>query len=142
MGWPQQFGWRGWFWPVLLATTICVASGRGEVAAPAVIGFDKLAHFAVFGLLATLVVRNGGATRGWGWATVALVSAFGALDEFHQSFTAGRSVQAADWVADTLGAAVAVWAYSNWAWYRGLLERGVKRRVEKSGVMSPNPNVV
>jgi VanZ family protein len=34
------------------------------------------------------------------------VSVYGALDEYHQSFTPGREVSALDWLADTLGAAL------------------------------------
>ena len=36
------------------------------------------------------------------------VSAFGALDEWHQQFVAGRSQDRADWFADTLGASFGV----------------------------------
>lgn len=140
MEWPKQRGWRGWVAPVALAGTIFVASGRTEVASPHVVGFDKVAHFAVFGLLATLVLRNGSG-RGWAWATVALVSLFGATDEWHQSFTAGRSVQGADWVADTLGAAVAVASYTGWPWYRRRLEGDLKRRVGQPAAMPPNRKI-
>jgi len=140
MEWPNQRGWRGWIGPAALAATITVASGRSEVASPPLIGFDKVAHFAVFGLLATLVLRNGSG-RGWAWTTVALVSLFGATDEWHQSFTAGRSVQAADWIADTLGAALAVAAYTGWSRYRRLLEGGLKSRVEQPAGMPPNREI-
>jgi len=36
--------------------------------------------------------------------TVAFVSLYGASDEFHQSFVAGRDADVWDWVADTSGA--------------------------------------
>jgi VanZ family protein len=123
-------------WPALLASAICVASG-GQVAESDVVGFDKLAHAALFGLLATLVLRNGFAPRR-AWIAVAVVSAFGAADEWHQSLTPGRAVELADWIADTLGATVAVGAYVLWPWYRRQLERGLKSRVEKSGALPPN----
>jgi VanZ family protein len=140
---PMQHGWRGWLWPLALAVMIVIASGRSTVAAPSLLGFDKVAHFFVFGLLATLVVRNGYASRRV-WVAVVLVSLFGATDEWHQSFTPGRSVQFADWVADTLGAIVAVAAYSLWPAYRALLERPLfrlrpKSRIENPGAMPPNP---
>lgn len=137
MEWPKTRGWRGWAWAGALAGLIVFASGRSEVASPRLLGFDKVAHFALFGLLATLVLRNG-VGRGWAWATVALVSLFGAADEWHQSFTVGRTVQLADWVADTLGAAVAVAGYTGWPWYRRLLEGELKRRVEQPAAMPPN----
>lgn len=140
MGWPTQLGWRGWLWPAALAATIVVASGRGQVAAPDIVDFDKVAHAAVFGLLATLVHRNGFPPR-QAWLPVLLVSLFGALDEWHQSFTPGRSVEVADWVADTVGAALAVTIYVNWTAYRRWLERGLNSRVENSGPMPPNRDV-
>jgi hypothetical protein len=55
------------------------------------------------------------------WAIV-IVSAFGLSDELHQHFTPGRSMEFMDWVADTLGATLAVGLYTYWAWYRKLLE--------------------
>jgi hypothetical protein len=138
MGLPIKAGWRGWLWPLLLATMIIVASGRGELAAPQVAGGDKVTHFLMFGLLATLVVRNGFTPR-HAWIAVLLVSLFGATDEWHQSFTPGRRVELADWVADTLGAAVAVAAYLGSPAYRALLERPLgKSRIEKTTAMPPN----
>jgi VanZ family protein len=55
------------------------------------------------------------------WAIV-IVSIFGLSDELHQHFTPGRSMEFMDWVADTLGATLAVGLYTYWAWYRKLLE--------------------
>jgi len=120
-------GWRGWVWPVVLATVIVGASGQGQVAAPHIVNFDKLAHFSIFGLLATLVGRNG-FVPGRAWVPIIAVSIFGLTDEWHQSFTPGRSVEFDDWVADTLGAIVAVTVYAHWTWYRTLLERALTRR--------------
>jgi VanZ family protein len=40
-------------------------------------------------------------------AAAAFCSLYGISDEFHQSFTPGRSVEAADWMADTVGAVLA-----------------------------------
>ncbi len=121
----------------MLATTIVVASSRSKVAAPGIAHFDKLAHFAIFGLLASLLCRMG---RGWRAAALAVlaVSTFGGLDEWHQSFTPGRSVEVEDWLADTTGAALAVAWYTGWPWYRTLLEAPLfrrKPRVEKSGTV-------
>lgn len=129
VGWGMRFsphGWRGWLWPAVLAATIVAASGQSKVTAPNIVGFDKVAHFAVFGLLGTLVARNGFVPR-FGWLAVLLVSAFGASDEWHQSFTPGRSVEVADWMADTLGAALAVTIYARWTWYRETLDRALQR---------------
>jgi VanZ family protein len=137
---PCKHGWRGWLWPLVLAAFIVVASGRSSVAAPEIVGIDKVTHFFVFGLLATLVVRNG-FPRSQAWIAVVAVSVFGLTDEWHQSFTPGRRVEVADWVADTLGALVAVACYVGWPAYQRCLERGLKRRVEKPAAMPPNRDV-
>ena len=135
-----SLGWHGWLWPTMLATVIVVASGRGQVATPHIVNFDKLAHFAIFGLLATLVARNGFVPRR-AWVPIVAVSLFGLTDEWHQSFTPGRSVEIDDWVADTLGAAVAVAVYATWPTYRATLERSLGRsatapRANSSGANS------
>ena len=123
---------RRLFWPVIFAAVMFVASSRSYVAAP---GFtrmdDKFAHFAAFGLLATLVCRVG---EGWRAAVRALVivAIYAASDEWHQSFVPGRYSDVGDWIADTAGAAVAVTAYAGWTWYRRWLETPLawrKRRV-------------
>ena len=119
---------------------IVIASGRSEVAAPSIIGIDKVAHFGVFGLLAILVVRNGFSPRR-AWIAVLAVSLFGLTDEWHQSFTPGRFVEFADWVADTLGAIIAVTIYVRWPRARALLERPRgrrQRRIEKPDPLVPN----
>lgn len=129
-----------WFWPFALAVMIVVASGRSQLAAPALMTFDKLAHFSLFGLLATLVVRNGFPARR-AWVAWLFVSAFGLTDEWHQSFTPGRSVEVADWVADTLGAMAAVAVYLGWPRYRAWLERPLfvrQRAVENPAFVVPN----
>jgi VanZ family protein len=126
-----------WFWPFLLATVIFFASGRGEVASPNIVGFDKVAHFAVFGLLATLVVRTGCRP----WVAVLLVTLYGLADEWRQSFTPGRAVEVADWVADTLGAITAVAIYTRWTRYRVWLEMPLAKpqpRVENRAAVVPN----
>lgn len=135
---PNRF--KLWLWPLVLATLIVVASSRSQVASPELVDFDKVAHFSLFGLLASLVVRTGFSPRR-SWLAVVLVSLFGITDEWHQSFTPGRAVEFADWVADTLGAIVAVTLYVRWPGYRALLERPIGRRqprVEKVPAVVPN----
>jgi VanZ family protein len=118
-----------WLWPLLVAATIFYASSRSLVAAPGGIRVnDKLAHFCAYGLLGSLVLRAlGGSWRG-AVAAVVIASAYGASDEWHQSFVPGRSPEAADWIADTLGAIVAVALYTWVAPYRRLLETPLGRR--------------
>ena len=122
-----------WGWPLALALMIFLASGRGSVAAPDIVNIDKITHFSVFGLLATLIARTQPPRR-W-WLGLVLASLYGMTDEFRQSFTPGRSVEVADWVADTLGAAVAVAAYAGWSGYRRLLETNLR-----GGVRPPVAN--
>jgi hypothetical protein len=121
-----------WVYPLALAVTIIFASGRGQIAAPDIVNIDKAAHLAVFGLLATLVMRSPGLRHAW--VAVAAVSLFGAADELRQSLTPGRFVEVADWAADSVGAVLAVTAYRFWPWYRGLLETplGLRKRARKS----------
>lgn len=124
-----------WVWPVALAIGISTVSGQSNVPSPQIVNFDKVAHLLVFGLLGTLIARVEGVARwpglGVGWAVV-LASAFGGLDEWHQSYTPGRYVEFADWVADTVGAALAVTLYARWGWYRRLLETPVGGRKRKA----------
>jgi VanZ family protein len=109
-----------WVYPLLVAALVVVASGRSQVAAPGIMHIDKVGHGLVFGLIATLIVRIMDRRKGW-WAVV-IVSLFGISDEFRQSFTPGRSVEFADWVADTVGALLAVTLYLRWGFYRRMLE--------------------
>jgi VanZ family protein len=138
---PSSRRWRhAWAWPVVLAVGIFLASSRSQIAEPDINHIDKVAHFAVYGLLATLLCRLG--RRGWrtaGWALLA-ASLYGITDEWHQSFTPGRSVEVADWLADTTGAALAVTLYTAWPCYRRWLEMrlGRKRRIEKRAEVTPS----
>jgi VanZ family protein len=128
----QQSPIRRWAYAAVIAGLIVIASSRSAVGGPKVEHSDKIVHFSVYGLLGTLVVRAWGRRRAV-WAVVA-VSAFGASDEVHQAFTPGRSMEFADWVADTLGAVVAVCGYTRWTWYRERLEASVAGRKPAAAV--------
>jgi len=129
---------RAWIWPLLVAATIFLASSRSQIATPSITNFDKVAHFSVYGLLATLVVRLRICGRWAPWLALVLVSFYGVTDEFHQSFVPGRSCDVADWIADTSGAALAILLYSRWTWYRQRLEMPVRRnrRIENSAPLA------
>jgi VanZ family protein len=140
-------GQRSWLWPLLLTIAITWETVEAVPSVgPAWLSFDKLAHFAVFGLLATALARLEQAPRwpllGPLWSIV-LVSVYGFGDELLQGFTPDRSMEFADWVADTLGAAVAVVVYLRWNGYRRVLEMPLRRRhqprVEISPESGPNP---
>ena len=121
MSFPSGFFGRKLLWPLLVAATIFLASSRSVVAAPGISNFDKVAHFSVYGLLATLLGRLGRGPRA-GWLALLATSLFGVSDEWHQSFVPGRSSDVADWLADTSGGALALALYTLWPWYRTRLE--------------------
>ena len=118
-------------WPLLVAAVIFFASSHSHVAAPGITDFDKIAHFSVYGLLATLLVRLGRRPRAV-WLALLATSLYGASDEWHQSFVPGRSCEFGDWLADTLGGALALTLYRFWPWYRMRLETSLweKPRIE------------
>ena len=119
---------RAHFWPFTIMMAVIAASSSSRLATPDLsftMSPDKLAHFLVFGLLATSVLRIPFFFKlGWRGALAAacIVSVCGMLDEFRQSMTPGRAVELNDWLADTLGAIVAVLAYRYWPLYRRILE--------------------
>jgi VanZ family protein len=47
--------------------------------------------------------------------SIAFCSLYGLSDEWHQSFVVGRESDFADWVADTSGAALAIFFRLNYA---------------------------
>jgi VanZ family protein len=76
-----------------------------SVGPDVIIGFDKVVHFGMYGILAVLVMR---ALRppysiSQSVAVLLALAAFGAADEWHQAFIPGRSESIWDWIADTLG---------------------------------------
>ena len=67
---------------------------------------DKLVHFVLYGVLGFLLARALRSDTSVGRAivlTVAFGIAFGAADEWHQRYIAGRSSELADWGADGMG---------------------------------------
>lgn len=83
-------------------------------------GVDKGLHWLLYCGLGTLMVRAL-ARADWRAVTVTeavlaiiVSAAYGATDELHQRFVAGRSAEIADLVADTAGAAAAAWTL--WLW--------------------------
>jgi VanZ family protein len=105
--------------------------------------WDKALHATGYAALGVLL---GGALAGEGWSRKAiwlssalLASAYGASDEFHQSFVVGRDADVHDWIADSLGAIVGAGALvgfldlwrqhfvRRWPWL-ATLDRFVDRR--------------
>jgi VanZ family protein len=76
---------------------------------------DKLIHavlFCVFGLLLHLALEPKIAPKNFQWKrmflTLLIVMAYGGLDEFHQHYVPGRSVDVYDFMADTFGGLFAI----------------------------------
>jgi VanZ family protein len=102
--WAAPFLWAG----CILVSTSIPGAHLPRVNVP---GIDKVVHFTFYGLLGWLTVRalwgRGGGVRE-AIAVLAAISLFGALDEWHQQFIPGRSMDLFDWVADTSGALVGI----------------------------------
>mgnify|MGYP003976861639 CR=1 FL=1 len=114
------------FFALVLMITIYWASSQSMGGKPPSIHIpDKWAHLLLYGLLATLYLRQPiflrAGAKGIIWA-IALASLYGASDEFHQKFVEGRYADVVDWIADTLGAIVAATLYYLWIPYRKILE--------------------
>jgi VanZ family protein len=133
MSFLKRFPRRETLLPFVLAGSITFCSGY-PASVPEVgwLEMDKLGHFAAYGALATAIIRIPGLGRWRGlglWWALLLASAYGMGDEFRQSLTHGiRSPDWHDWLADTIGATVAVTCYLRWPLYRRLMEWPVLRR--------------
>lgn len=102
-----------WYVVIAMAAIIFGLSSLPNLAEPRQAGFpfDKVAHFgeyAVLGFALAGALRRDAPRR---WPAAALVAAsvaaaalYGASDEFHQRFVAGRDVSFLDWLADVSGA--------------------------------------
>ena len=121
-------------WPIAIILVIFTASSQSSIAIPkTAFSHDKVIHFLVFGLLATSVIRIPQLLeKRWKgvFLTILIVSFYGMTDEFRQMFTAGRSVEFNDWVADTSSAIVASILYFKWNWYRSVLEKRLLGKCE------------
>ena len=123
--------------PISLAISIFIASNTQHFFVPNIYipySPDKILHFLIFGLLATVILRTKMLkklrTRDL-IICITIVSIYGFLDEICQSFTPERSVELGDWIADTVGAIVAVSLYGRYKGYRHLLEYRVKIKSPK-----------
>ena len=128
---------RIFFWPFALMACLFYASGQSSLGPPSlnfILPTDKVGHFLIFGLLATLIMRIPKIYllrwRG-ALASVLIVIAYGAVDEWRQSFTPGRTAEPYDLIADALGAGIAVFAYKIWHMYRKCLEWSPCNRFRK-----------
>jgi VanZ family protein len=94
--------------------------------------WDKLVHFTVYGLLGIffLIPLAGGRLTGVSLRTAAgavlLSMIYGISDEWHQSFTPGRTPDPMDVAADTLGAAIGVLGVLALVYGRTVMRPGAK----------------
>ncbi|MEO7512208.1 MAG: VanZ family protein [Gemmatimonadaceae bacterium] len=103
---------RRWTPSVLWGTLILVATSIPGSALPLASGFpgvDKLVHLFLYGMLGALIWRAQQQPL-WStfWWTVAGIALFAGLDEWHQQFVPGRSMELADWMADVSGATLGI----------------------------------
>lgn len=110
--------WRAWLPVAAYAALIFVLSSRPSLVEQVpnrlrFLGIDRVGHCAEYGILGWLAARalaaNGVRRTRRLWLGLALASLYGATDELHQAFVPGRSCQAGDWLADTVGGALGSW---------------------------------
>ena len=98
---------------------IFFVSGLSEPPLPQDVS-DKTGHFTAYAGLAVLAVRAVGGglpcrvVRRVAWLAIAIAAGYGAFDEIHQLFVAGRSADVMDWLADFAGSVLGVGAC--WLW--------------------------
>ena len=105
-----------WSFPLAVAATIVWLSSQSQYPGGLQLPppLDKLAHLAVFAALAwgldlALQQNQPGLPLYRRHLLVFVaVSGFGATDEWHQFFVPGRACELGDWLADTLGGALAL----------------------------------
>lgn len=102
---------RNWLPVIVYCTAIFVQSSYPSLdEIPSFAYSDKLMHVAAYGILGALVCRAANTVGRWRHRWRALVfigvvaaTLYGASDEWHQSFVAGRSAEVTDWIADVVG---------------------------------------
>lgn len=111
--------WLGCFILWLIVLFLLSASSRVAEVTPAIPNFDKFAHFGYFfggsGLLCAFLYRRKPAHPNWIFiigCVIAAIAITGCLDEYHQTFTPGRSGNDPfDWMADVTGATIGAFAF-------------------------------
>lgn len=99
-----------WTPPAVWAVLILIGTSWPDISVGPddIIGLDKMVHFTMYAVVAVLVGRAFAAPLSGRVFLRLLIglSAFGAIDEWHQAFIPGRSTSIHDWIADTLGVLV------------------------------------
>jgi VanZ family protein len=112
-GVPVRTGLSNWWLALALMAAIFGVSGIPNLTTLPGDLSDKVGHFCAYAVLGAFVLRGVARAR-WDGVTGSAVflawviaAAYGATDEFHQRFVAGRTSALDDWAADALGAATA-----------------------------------
>jgi hypothetical protein len=90
-----------------VALTLALTSIPDPGFGPSFPGADKIAHFGFYGVAGFLFVLwrreiGMGAAAAVVWAAI-FMAFLGAVDEFHQQWIPGRSMELLDWAADFAG---------------------------------------
>lgn len=90
-----------------VALTLTLTSIPNLDVGPNFPGADKVAHFGFYGVAGFLFVLwrrelGAGAAAAVMWAAI-FAALLGAIDEFHQQWIPGRSMEFLDWAADFAG---------------------------------------
>jgi VanZ family protein len=118
---------KRWAPALFIMAVIFAASSQTKVELPDFgerdVWVKKLGHVCGYAALAWAYLRGltyGGRAPTWRAALLAVVAAalYGASDEYHQSFVAGRGASAVDVAIDTVGAMLGVGATAIWRWWR------------------------
>jgi VanZ family protein len=133
---PSQRLLASWLPVVAWAGLIFALSAQSSLPfiADQPIGFGKLGHMTIFGVLTVLLWRALARTtslhRPWAWALV-LAIAYAFTDEIHQSFVPGRDPSLLDVGIDTAGAMISL-AISGF-----VVARWTRRRMRASSRLMP-----
>ncbi|MBW3628730.1 MAG: VanZ family protein [Gemmatimonadetes bacterium] len=100
-----------WLPALAWAALIFLLSARPTVPVALELGSDKVAHFLAYAVLGALLARGQSRSGMSAASACVLGAAYGASDEWHQSYVPGRSADPFDWVADTAGVIAGVTLY-------------------------------
>jgi VanZ family protein len=105
-----------WYWGPAIGGMAAIFWASSLPTIPAVVRetSDLLLHFLAYAGLALLVIRAVASGewhrlthRSW-WRAWLITAGYGVTDELHQWFVPGRYSSVSDWIADAIGAAVAL----------------------------------
>lgn len=92
------------FWVALTLTLTSVPNPSPHLSLPF---WDKIAHFGFYGVAGILCAlwrrESGRGSAGSILFVIAFAALLGAVDEIHQQWIPGRSMEFLDWVADVTG---------------------------------------